>query len=134
MQQVEFLRHASHHIFCQIKGPCTIFLVYLHFLITFSGWFRHNYITLYTLWKIEICSIQIWQNHIKKCKWGRIRAIRVWKIWGLLKELFSSSYWKYFWKASTSMDGSYYCLTRFRPKHFSIACFIHRFFIWEFFL
>ena len=42
--------------------------------------------------------------------------------------LFSSSYYKYFWKASTSMNRSYYCLTRSRWKNFSIACLIRHFF------
>ena len=119
MQQVGFFRHAPHHIFCQVKGSCTNFLVYLHFLITFSGLFRHNYITLYILWKTEVCSIQILQNHIEKCKWKRIQTIRVWKIWSPLTELFSLSYYKSFLNVSTLMDGSYCCLIRFCWKKLS---------------
>ena len=135
MQQLGFFRHAQHRIFCQVKDSCTNFLVCLHFLITFSGLFRHNYIMLHILWKIEVCRIQIWQNHIEKCKWRRIRTIRVWKIWSPLTELFSTSYYKCFSNVFISMDGSYCCLTRFYLKKFSIGSLIrneNKCWFWDF--
>ena len=136
MPHVRLLRHALHHIFCQIKGPYTIFLVYFPFLITFSGLLRHNYITLYIFWKTEVGRFQTWQNLIEKFKWGRIRSIRVWRIWSHFKELFSSFYYKYFLKDSFSIDGSYYCLTRIHRKIFLVASLIRygsKCWFWDFF-
>ena len=48
------------------------------------------WVMLCILWQIEVSNLKNWQNPIKKCIWGRKRAI--WKMKNLkpLKKLFSS--------------------------------------------
>ena len=69
--------------FVKLRVLIAFLLIYLHFFIIFSGLLRHNYITLYIFWKIEIFSLQILQNHIEISKWGTIRTIRVWRKYGV---------------------------------------------------